>query len=54
MKSVFAAFFLIACLISVVTDFIFIVPDDPALGFVSMVINGIGIWLACAVIGSKR
>ena len=54
MKSFVAAFFLIACLVEFTLAFMFIVPLRPWFGFVSMVMNFIGVYLAWQVISSKR
>ena len=54
MKSFVAAVFLIACLVEFVLAFIFLVPVKPWLGFVSMVMNFIGVYLAWTVIASRR
>ena len=56
MKSFVAAVFLIACLVEFTLAFIFFVPVQELrwLGFVSMVMNFIGVYLAWSVIAAKR
>ena len=54
MKSFIAAVFLIACLVEFTLAFLFLVPVLPWLGFVSMVMNFIGVYLAWSVIAAKR
>lgn len=54
MKAFVAAVFLIACLTEFVWAFMFIVPVDRWFGFVSMVMNFIGIYLAWTVITSRH
>lgn len=53
MRAFVAAVFLIACLTEFVWAFMFIVPVDRWFGFVSMVLNFIGIYLAWTVITSR-
>lgn len=54
MKNLAAAVYLIACLVEFTLAFIFLVPTLPWFGFVSMVLNFIGVYLAWSVISAKR
>lgn len=54
MKSFIAAVFLIACIVEFTLMFMIIVPVNPWLGFTSMVMNFIGVYLAWSIIASKR